>query len=311
MANREADERVDTPRSTATPQDALREDPLADTSTLIAREIPRGVDRRSFLMRTAVGGAAAVMTGCAASPEERTAKATATAAPATPPPAASAPPLAEDLHVAMKEKGPVLTTVDEFYKVGPGPSSSHTIGPMRITYDFYQRATKLPADQLAKATKLQVNLFGSLSATGKGHGTERAALAGLIGNEPATVDPLFLDGLRDKPDQSFKVKLGGKEIPVTLKDIIYDSPKGEFHHQNTMVCHLLAGNEDIYQLEYYSVGGGFIEWKGYEPPKKNAPKYPFETMKELRAHADNNKLSVGQVILANETSISGKSEAEV
>ena len=85
--------------------------------------------------------------------------------------------------------------LEEFYKVGPGPSSSHTIGPMRITYDFYQRCTKLPADQLAKATALKVHLFGSLSATGKGHGTERAALAGIIGKEPATVDPLFLDEL--------------------------------------------------------------------------------------------------------------------
>ena len=92
----------------------------------------------------------------------------------------------------MKEqKGPVLTLLDEFYKVGPGPSSSHTIGPMRITYDFYQRCTKLPADQLSKATALEVHLFGSLSATGKGHGTERASLAGLVGKEPATVDPPF------------------------------------------------------------------------------------------------------------------------
>ena len=89
-----------------------------------------------------------------------------------------------------------MTTIDEFYKVGPGPSSSHTIGPMRITYDFYQRATKLPADQLAQATALKVHLFGSLSATGKGHGTERAALAGIVGKEPATVEPAFLDSLR-------------------------------------------------------------------------------------------------------------------
>ncbi|MGH9221230.1 MAG: serine dehydratase beta chain, partial [Vicinamibacterales bacterium] len=73
---------------------------------------------------------------------------------------AAAPPLAADLNVVKKGQGPVLTTVDEFYKVGPGPSSSHTIGPMRITYDFYQQASKLPADKLAKATKLQVNLFG-------------------------------------------------------------------------------------------------------------------------------------------------------
>ena len=77
-----------------------------------------------------------------------------------------------------KSKGPVMTVVDEFYKVGPGPSSSHTIGPMRITYDFYQRCTKLPADQLAQATGLKVHLFGSLSATGKGHGTERAVAGG-------------------------------------------------------------------------------------------------------------------------------------
>src|SRR3954468_15877072 len=151
------------------------EDPLADTRQLVDLPVPRGVDRRSFLMRSAVGGAAAVMTGCAASPEERTAKAVETEPPPAPP---STPPLAADLHVVMKEKGPVLTTADEFYKVGPGPSSSHTIGPMRITYDFYQRAAQLPADKLATATKLQVNLFGSLSATGKGHGTERAALAG-------------------------------------------------------------------------------------------------------------------------------------
>ena len=64
---------------------------------------------------------------------------------------------------------------------------------MRITYDFYQRATKLPADKLATATKLQVNLFGSLSATGKGHGTERAALAGLVGKRrpPSTRSSLI------------------------------------------------------------------------------------------------------------------------
>jgi L-serine dehydratase len=72
-----------------------------------------------------------------------------------------------------------MTTVDEFYKVGPGPSSSHTIGPMRITYDFYQRDTKLPADKLAKATKLQVNLFGSLSdGQGTRNGAGRARRAG-------------------------------------------------------------------------------------------------------------------------------------
>src|SRR3954471_4200526 len=268
-------------------------------------EVPSGVDRRTFLMRSAVIGATAVITGCSQSPEQVTAAAVA------PPPVLPSTPLSADLDVVKKAKGPVMTTLEEFYKVGPGPSSSHTIGPMRITYDFYQRCTKLPADQLAQATALKVYLFGSLSATGKGHGTERAALAGLVGKEPATVDPAFLDSLRDKPNQTFAVKLGAKAVNVTLNDVVYDAPKGNFPHPNTMTCKLMAGDKVLLEQEYYSVGGGFIEWKGYTPPKKGDPKYPYSTMKELRQHAEKNNISIAKVILANETSVSGKSEAEV
>src|SRR5690349_21345545 len=195
------------------------------------------------------------MTGCSVSDAEKTAKAAATVPAAPAAAAASTPPLAADLNVVMKEKGPVLTTVDEFYKVGPGPSSSHTIGPMRITYDFYKRAAALPAEQLARATALKVNLFGSLSATGKGHGTERAALAGLAGYEPATIDPAVLDDLAAHPDKVFPVKLGAKTINVSLADVIYDSPKGDFHHPNTMTVKLLAGDKVLLEQEYYSVGG--------------------------------------------------------
>ncbi len=269
--------------------------------------VPSGVDRRAFMMRSAVVGAVAVITGCKPADKGQGA--------AVPPPAAAAPKpaggLSQDLEVVKKAKGPIMTTIDEFYKVGPGPSSSHTIGPMRITYDFYQRCTKLPADQLAKATALKVHLFGSLSATGKGHGTERAALAGIIGKEPATIDPLFLDGLRDKPDQVFPVKLGDKTFDASLKDVIYDAPKGDFPHPNTMTCKLMGGDTVLLEQEYYSVGGGFIEWKGYQPPKKGQPKYPYATMKELLAHAEQNKLSIAQVAMANEVAVSGKSEAEI
>src|SRR5687767_2819685 len=308
MSNKGNEKFDDKLGSTENPGEVVREDPLADTSRLISKAIPPGVDRRNFLMRSAVGGAAAIMTGRSVSTQEAIAKALATLPPQT---AGSTPPLASDLNVVKKQKGPVMTTVDEFYKVGPGPSSSHTIGPMRITYDFYQRAAKLPAEQQNQADNLKVHLFGSLSATGKGHGTERACLAGLIGMEPATTDPAFLDGLAANPNQTFKVKVGNKEIPVSLKDIVYDAPKGEFPHANTMTCKLKAGDKVLLEQEYYSVGGGFIEWKGYLPPKKNAPKYPFSTMKELRAHADNNKLSIAKVMLANEMSIMGRSEAEV
>jgi L-serine dehydratase len=266
--------------------------------------LPTSIDRRAFMMRSAMIGAVAVLEGAAAPTAEATAARAATAI--SPMQAAAAPPLSPDLDVVKKSKGPVMTTIDEFYKVGPGPSSSHTIGPMRITYDFYQRCTKLPADQLAKATALKVHLFGSLSATGKGHGTERASLAGIIGKEPATIDPLFLDELRDKPDQVFPVKLGDKTFNASLKDIIYDAPKGDFKHPNTMTCKLVAGDTVLLEQEYYSVGGGFIEWKGYQPPKKGQPKYPYSTMKELLAHAQQNKLTVAQVAMANEVAVSGQ-----
>jgi L-serine dehydratase len=268
--------------------------------------IPADTDRRSFLMRNAVIGAAAALTGKAWTPEARAAQAAKEAAQPK-----KGTVVSPDLDVVKKSKGPVMTVLEEFYKVGPGPSSSHTIGPMRITYDFNQRCAKLPAEQLAQATGLRVNLFGSLSATGKGHGTERASLAGLLGKEPATVDPLFLDEMIAKPQQTYPVKLGDKTFKLSLADIIYDTPKGEFPHPNTMTCKLMAGDKAVYELEYYSPGGGFYEWKGYTPPKKGQPKYSYATMKELRQHAESNNLSIAQVIMANEVAVSGKTEEQI
>jgi L-serine dehydratase len=288
-----------------TPSSDTSRTPLPEDSTEGAG--PSGVDRRTFLVRNAVIGAAAVMTGATWTREARAAQ----AAKETSGAKLGSSPLSPDLAVVKKSKGPVMTVLDEFYKVGPGPSSSHTIGPMRITYDFYQRCSKLPADQLAKATGLKVHLYGSLSATGKGHGTERAALAGLIGKEPATVDPLFLDEMIAKPDQTYPLKLGDKTFSLSLKDVIYDSPKGDFPHPNTMTCRLMGGDQPVYELEYYSPGGGFYEWKGYTPPKKGQPRYPYATMKELRQHAEKNNLSIAQVVMANEVAVSGKSEADI
>src|SRR3954451_11303959 len=120
VSNKEAEKSADALGSKTT----SREDPLADTRRLTSADSPHGVDRRSFLIRSAVGGAAAVMTGCSVSDTDKTAKAAATvpppqAAASTPPQAAaSAPPLSPDLDVVKKGAGPVLTTVDEFYKVG-------------------------------------------------------------------------------------------------------------------------------------------------------------------------------------------------
>jgi L-serine dehydratase len=264
-------------------------------------EPPPGSDRRAFMMRSAMAAAIVAVGG--------TVNPLFAQAPAGPPLGSQG--VDPNLQVVKNSKGPVMTLVDEFYKVGPGPSSSHTIGPMRITYDFYQRATKLPADQLAQATALKVHLFGSLSATGKGHGTERASLAGLIGYEPATIDPAILDNMAANPDKTYPVKLGSKTINASLKDIIYDATKGDFHHPNTMTVSLLAGDKVLLEQEYYSVGGGFIEWKGYTPPKKNPPKYPYSTMAEVLAYTKRDNISLAQLAYANELAISGRDKAEV
>ena len=226
-------------------------------------------------------------------------------------PAAAGTPLSEDLELVKESKGPIMTTLEEFYKMGPGPSSSHTMGPMRITYDFFQRVSKLSEDQLKRATTLKVHLFGSLSATGKGHGTDRASLAGLLGKSPATCPPAFLDQLAANPDEKHKVTLGPTTLELTLKDIIYDSPKGDFPHPNTMTAKLLAGDQSLYELEYYSVGGGFIEWKGYKPPDKGQPKYLYSHARELQKYLIDDKIPLEKILLENELAISGRSEKQV
>jgi L-serine dehydratase len=264
-------------------------------------EAPEGSDRRAFIMRSALVAAIAALGG---TPNPLFA-----VTPATAP--LGSQPLDPSLNVVKESKGPVMTVVEEFYKVGPGPPSSHTIGPMRITYDFYQRTLKLPQSELDKATALKVYLYGSLSATGKGHGTERASLAGLIGKEPATIDPKFLDDLAANPNQVFPVQLGSKTINASLNDIVFGATKGEWPHPNTMTVKLMAGDQTLLEQEYYSVGGGFFEWKGYTPPKKGQPKYPYATMAEVLAHTKANNISIAQLAMANEVAVSGKSEAEI
>src|SRR5689334_16684827 len=95
-------------------------DPLGNTADLVSQDVPTGVDRRSFLIRSAVVGAAAIMTGRTVSAADRTYEAV-RSMPA---------PLSYGLHVHKRAGSPIMTLSDEFYKVGPGPSSSHTIGPM-------------------------------------------------------------------------------------------------------------------------------------------------------------------------------------
>ena len=265
---------------------------------------PAPLSRRELGRVILAASAGALVTACSTEPPAE--KAAEKAASPSPVPGLSA-----DLNVVKKAKGPIMTVLDEFYKMGPGPSSSHTMGPMRITYDFFERVSKLPEDQLKRATGLKVHLFGSLSQTGKGHGTDRASLAGLLGKAPATCPPEFLDGLAANPDQQHKVTIGPTTMNLGLKDIVFDATKGDFHHPNTMTAKLLAGNETLYEQEYYSVGGGFIEWKGYKAPDKGNPKYPFKLAGELKKYLYDDKIPLTKLLLENEMAISGKSEKQI
>ena len=268
--------------------------------------LPEGIDRRSFLVRHAVIGAAAVMTGTTWTLDS--ARATGREGGGrseTRRGAFSRPERGQSLQRPGDDPGRrVLQGGTWPLELAHDRADAHHL---RFLPALHQAAGR-PAGPGHRAEGSPVR---QPQCDRKGHGTERASLAGLLGKEPATVDPLFLDEMIAKPQQTYPVTLGGKTFNLSLADVVYDAPKGEFPHPNTMTCKLMGGDKPVYELEYYSVGGGFIEWKGYQPPKKNPPKYPFATMKELRQHAEKNNLSIAQVIMANETSISGKSEADV
>jgi L-serine dehydratase len=289
-------------RNTIRGCDSCRPSGCGSCSSASEKSKISSISRRDITTALVAGGTA-ILSGCSTAP-----KGIAKSHPQSQP---ETPNVSPDLAVVKRCKGPILTTIDEFFKMGPGPSSSHTMGPMRITYDFYQRISRLPEHQLKRATDVKVHLFGSLSATGKGHGTDRAALAGLLGKAPATCPPEFLDGLGANPGASYRLAIGPTHFNLTLRDVVFDDTKGSYPHPNTMRGVLMAGQEKLYELEYYSVGGGFIEWKGYELPQKGQPKYPYETMNELMKHVIDNKIPLPRVMLANEMAISGKSEKQV
>lgn len=202
---------------------------------------------------------------------------------------------------------PILSTLEEFYKMGPGPSSSHTMGPMRIGFHYHQVVSQLPEDTLQRATALRMHLFGSLSATGVGHGTRRGTLAGLLGYRPATCPPELLDDLVAHPERVHTLELGPVRLPMALTDIVLDDPRGEYPHPNTMTGRLLAGDEILHEQEYYSTGGGYIDWKGRPPDVKPDPPFPYDTMAELRGHGR----PLVEILLANERALTGKTEDEV
>ncbi|MFN3852527.1 MAG: L-serine ammonia-lyase [Spirosomataceae bacterium] len=208
----------------------------------------------------------------------------------------------------------ITTSIFDLFKIGPGPSSSHTIGPMKASYDFLQRINQLPANQIAESQSIFIHLYGSLSATGKGHGTDRAVIAGILGWLPDTVEPNEFNSLLKDENTNYEVKVGDKLILVNAKTVKFEKGKYDSPHPNTLVMKLLgADNKVIAQEEYYSVGGGFIQRKGELIADVNEIElpFPYEKMDELKDHLKRSKLSLTDVMIANEMVISGLSKKEI
>ncbi len=208
---------------------------------------------------------------------------------------------------------PITTSIFDLFKVGPGPSSSHTIGPMKAAFDFWQRLAQLPESVRARANTIHIYLYGSLSATGKGHGTDRAIVAGLMGWQPETTDPDALMKLLQDPTVRYPIQVGGQTITVGPQQIHFERKRYESPYANTMVLTLNDGNEVLTQEEYYSIGGGFIIRKGEPETGVDAQRvpYPYSTMTELKVQLKTSALSLDELLMANEMALNGRSRAEI
>ncbi|MCO6060499.1 L-serine ammonia-lyase, partial [Pseudomonas sp. MOB-449] len=196
-------------------------------------------------------------------------------------------------------------SVFDLFKVGIGPSSSHTVGPMRAAARF---AEGLKQDQLLdRVTSVRAELYGSLGATGKGHGSDKAVLLGLEGEHPDQVDTstveLRLATIREVGSINL---LGERPIPFVEKEHLALIRKPLPYHPNGMIFRAFddAGIQ-IRSREYYSVGGGFVvdeEAAGLDRivEDRTPLPYPFKTARDLLAHCSASGLAVSGLMRENE-----------
>ncbi|MCF8053780.1 MAG: L-serine ammonia-lyase [Deltaproteobacteria bacterium] len=225
---------------------------------------------------------------------------------------------AEQLGTSAPAKGFVLPrseaitiSLSDLFKVGPGPSSSHTIAPLRIAADFLQALENLPTETIRPAQALEVRLYGSLSATGRGHHTDRAIIAGLLGEKPETCNTSLMDALGDTT-KSYSATIQGKKFTIHHGMIVWDVVEHNLPFANTMVMRLLAADgSSLFEREYYSTGGGFFQWKGQPPAQRGKPLYQYNSMESFRRILTDHGKTLDEVMLANEMAIMGVDAATV
>jgi L-serine dehydratase len=209
----------------------------------------------------------------------------------------------------------VTVSAFDLFKIGIGPSSSHTVGPMRAAGMFV--ASLADDGVLDRVAGIRVELFGSLGATGHGHGSVKAVVLGLTGAEPETVDPASAGPVVDQVRETGRLLLPpGREIAFDVdKDIVLHRRKRLPFHSNGM---RFAAEDDqgrqIDERYYYSVGGGFVLGEDEAGtlavvPDSTPVPYPFRTGEELLAQTERSGLPISGVMLANE--LVRRDEAEV
>lgn len=204
-----------------------------------------------------------------------------------------------------------MLSVLDIFRVGIGPSSSHTVGPMRITERFILRLKRM--EFLEETSRIHVALRGSLAFTGEGHGSPRAALLGLAGLKPETFDAVQADKVCLDADGGELLLGGQKKIAFDIKSDIaldYETP-ADLHPNEMAVFAYNSKAEQITKCTYYSTGGGFIASRAQllKPVKddivhigEEAGPYQFTSAAELLAFCKQEGLPIHQVILANEDS---------
>jgi L-serine dehydratase len=192
-------------------------------------------------------------------------------------------------------------SVFDIFKIGVGPSSSHTVGPMKAARQFVLGITNLPHP----VARIQVTLHGSLAYTGKGHGTDSAIILGLSGCQPETLDPDDVAGMLRAVHESARMTVPGiGEIEFSPNDdLLFEHGEELPRHTNGMRFSAFdADGNTLLSEDYYSLGGGFVA-RGDEPEVSNQegePPFPFTSGAELLDLAEKNSMTIAELISRNE-----------
>lgn len=201
-----------------------------------------------------------------------------------------------------------MISVFDLFKIGIGPSSSHTVGPM-VAANLFLSALE-DDGKLQDVKRIEIELFGSLAATGKGHATDTAILLGLLGHKPATIDTQLTEQYLAPIFSENQLNLAGK-YPIDFDvegDIHWYGDTVMPYHPNAMTLHAIFSDGSSDQQTYYSVGGGFVinEQDATTPDEDHAAPtfasipYPFNTGAELLEQCQKHQLTISELVLANE-----------